>query len=375
MKNKKKLLTILGTRPEIIKMSCVLEKFEKYFNSVVVHTGQNYDYYLNNIFFKQLKIKKHDYFLNCGKKTSIQTISSVLEKIEKVLIKEKPDAVAIYGDTNSCLSIIAAKKLKIPIFHFEAGNRSFDQNVPEEINRKIVDHLSDVNFVLTEHARRNLLSEGLPADRIFKTGSHLFEVFEKYKFFLDNSKILKKEKLKPKEYILYSFHREENVDNMFNLKKIIQGINYLAQKKKLPIIVSTHPRTRKRIHNYKFDKLVKFRKPFGFIDYVFLQKSAYCVVSDSGTITEESALLNFPAITLRKSHERPEGMDNGILIMSGLEPKNVFSSIEIVVDIYRKTKSKIEIPDNMNNFPSNQIVKVISSYIDYINENVWKKYS
>jgi UDP-N-acetylglucosamine 2-epimerase len=375
MENKKKLLTILGTRPEIIKMSCVLEKFKKYFNSVVVHTGQNHDYYLNNIFFKQLKITKPDYFLNCAKKSSIQTISSVLEKIEKVLIKEKPDAVAVYGDTNSCLSVIAAKKLKIPIFHFEAGNRSFDQNVPEEINRKIVDHLSDVNFVLTEHARRNLLNEGLPTDRIFKTGSHLFEVLEKYKFFINNSKILIKEKLKYKGYILYSFHREENVDNIFNLKKIIQGINFLARKKKMPIIVSTHPRTRKKILNYKFDKLVKFKKPFGFIDYVFLQKSAYCVVSDSGTITEESALLNFPAITLRKSHERPEGMDNGILIMSGLEPKNVFSSIEIVVDIYKKTESKIEIVDNMNNFPSNQIVKVITSYIDYINENVWKKYS
>lgn len=374
MQNKKKLLTILGTRPEIIKMSCVLEKFEKYFNSVVIHTGQNYNYYLNNIFFKQLKIKKPDYFLNCGKKTSIQTISSVLQKIEKVLIKEKPDAVAVYGDTNSCLSVIAAKKLKIPIFHFEAGNRSFDQNVPEEINRKIVDHLSDVNFVLTEHARRNLLSEGLPADRIFKTGSHLFEVLEKYKFFINNSKILKKEKLKHKKYILYSFHREENVDNIINLKKIMQGINFLARKKKIPIIVSTHPRIRKKIINYKFDRLVKFKKPFGFIDYVFLQKNAYCVVSDSGTITEESALLNFPAITLRKSHERPEGMDSGILIMSGLEPKNVFLSMEIVVDIFKKADRKIEITDNMNNFPSNQIIKVISSYIDFINENVWKKY-
>ena len=374
MQNKKKLLTILGTRPEIIKMSCVLEKFEKYFNSVVIHTGQNYNYYLNHIFFKQLKIKKPDYFLNCGKKTSIQTISSVLQKIEKVLIKEKPDAVAVYGDTNSCLSVIAAKKLKIPIFHFEAGNRSFDQNVPEEINRKIVDHLSDVNFVLTEHARRNLLSEGLPADRIFKTGSHLFEVLEKYKFFINNSKILKKEKLKHKKYILYSFHREENVDNIINLKKIMQGINFLARKKKIPIIVSTHPRIRKKIINYKFDRLVKFKKPFGFIDYVFLQKNAYCVVSDSGTITEESALLNFPAITLRKSHERPEGMDSGILIMSGLEPKNVFLSMEIVVDIFKKADRKIEITDNMNNFPSNQIIKVISSYIDFINENVWKKY-
>lgn len=374
MKNKKKLLTILGTRPEIIKMSCVLEKFEKYFNSVVIHTGQNYNYYLNNIFFKQLKIKKPDYFLNCAKKTSIQTISSVLQKIEKVLIKEKPDAVAVYGDTNSCLSVIAAKKLKIPIFHFEAGNRSFDQNVPEEINRKIVDHLSDVNFVHTEHARRNLLSEGLPADRIFKTGSHLFEVLEKYNFFINNSKILKKEELKHKGYILYSFHREENVDNIINLKKIMQGINFLARKKKMPIIVSTHPRIRKKIINYKFDRLVKFKKPFGFIDYVFLQKNAYCVVSDSGTITEESALLNFPAITLRKSHERPEGMDSGILIMSGLEPKNVFLSMEIVVDIFKKAEHKIEITDNMNNFPSNQIIKVISSYIDFINENVWKKY-
>lgn len=374
MQNKKKLLTILGTRPEIIKMSCVLEKFEKYFNSVVIHTGQNYNYYLNNIFFKQLKIKKPDYFLNCAKKTSIQTISSVLQKIEKVLIKEKPDAVAVYGDTNSCLSVIAAKKLKIPIFHFEAGNRSFDQNVPEEINRKIVDHLSDVNFVHTEHARRNLLSEGLPADRIFKTGSHLFEVLEKYNFFINNSKILKKEELKHKGYILYSFHREENVDNIINLKKIMQGINFLARKKKMPIIVSTHPRIRKKIINYKFDRLVKFKKPFGFIDYVFLQKNAYCVVSDSGTITEESALLNFPAITLRKSHERPEGMDSGILIMSGLEPKNVFLSMEIVVDIFKKAERKIEITDNMNNFPSNQIIKVISSYIDFINENVWKKY-
>jgi len=375
MKNKRKILTILGTRPEIIKMSCVLEKFEKYFNSIIVHTGQNYDYYLNGVFFKQLKIKKPNYYLNCAKKTPIQTISSILEKVERVLLKEKPDAVTVYGDTNSCLSVIAAKKLKIPIFHFEAGNRSFDQNVPEEINRKIVDHLSDVNFVLTEHARRYLLNEGLSADRVFKTGSHLFEVLDKYGFLINNSTILKKEGLSHRKYILYSFHREENIDNKFNLEKIIHGLNYLAKRKKLPIIVSTHPRTKKKILNYQFDKLIKFKKPLGFIDYVSLQKNAYCVVSDSGTITEESALMNFPAITLRKSHERPEGMDNGILIMSGLDPQNVLSSIEIVVDIYKKKQRKIQIKDNENNFPSNQIVKVIASYIDYINENVWKKYN
>jgi len=377
MKKKYKIITIAGTRPELIKLSPLFIYFEKYFQHVFIHTGQNYDYSLNKIFFKDLDLPKPNYYLSAAKKTAIQTISSVISKIEPILCKEKPDAVLVYGDTNSCLSIIAAKKLKIPIFHFEAGNRSFDQNVPEEINRKIVDHLSDINFVLTEHARRYLIREGIEQDKIFKTGSHLNEVLEKYKIKIDNSNILKKLNLIKDKYFLFSFHREENVDSLNNLKKIINSIYQIRKKYNYKIIISTHPRTKKRLKSLKknIDKNIYFSKPFGFFDYIKLQKNAYCTISDSGTITEESSILQFPAITIRNSHERPEGMDSGILIMSGLESKNILESINITREFYLKSinlKKFSTVGDYKNELVSNQVIKIIYSYIDYIKKNVWK---
>ncbi len=376
MKKVYKLLTIVGTRPELIKLSVALQKFEKYFNHILVHTGQNYDYRLNEIFFKDLKIKKPNYFLNCAGSSSLQTIANVISKTEKVLSKEKPDAVVVYGDTNSCLSVIAAKRLKIPIFHFEAGNRSFDQNVPEELNRKIVDHLSDINFVLTEHARRYLLSEGIKGDTIFKTGSFMPEVFLSYNKNLNSDKVLSKRNLQKNKYILFSFHREENIDNLKNLKKISETINHLAKEKKFKILVSTHPRTQKqlkKLKGFKFNKSVEFHRPFGFFDYINLQKHAYCTISDSGTITEESSILKFPAITIRNSHERPEGMDAGVLIMSGLNKEKVLSAIDITINSNKNKNSDFEIKDYDNFNVSNQVSKIIFSYIEFVNKNIWKK--
>ena len=376
MKKVYKLLTIVGTRPELIKLSVALQKFEKYFNHILVHTGQNYDYRLNEIFFKDLKIKKPNYFLNCAGSSSLQTIANVISKTEKVLSKEKPDAVVVYGDTNSCLSVIAAKRLKIPIFHFEAGNRSFDQNVPEELNRKIVDHLSDINFVLTEHARRYLLSEGIKGDTIFKTGSFMPEVFLSYNKNLNSDKVLSKRNLQKNKYILFSFHREENIDNLKNLKKISETINHLVKEKKFKILVSTHPRTQKqlkKLKGFKFNKSVEFHRPFGFFDYINLQKHAYCTISDSGTITEESSILKFPALTIRNSHESPEGMDAGVLIMSGLNKEKVLSAIDITINSNKNKNSDFEIKDYDNFNVSNQVSKIIFSYIEFVNKNIWKK--
>ena len=376
MKKIYKILTIVGTRPEIIKLSVVLKKFDKYFNHSIIHTGQNYDYNLNEVFFKDLDIKKPKYFLNCAGETSIQTISNVISRTEKILKKEKPDGIVVYGDTNSCLSVITAKRLKIPTFHFEAGNRSFDQNVPEELNRKIVDHMSDINFVLTEHARRYLLDEGIRGDAIFKTGSFLPEIFENFKTHFSKSNILKRLKLKQKSYLIYSFHREENIDSLINLKKISESVNYLAKKKNIKILVSTHPRTKKqlkKLKEFRFNKLVNFHKPFGFFDYIQLQKNAYCTISDSGTITEESSLLNFPAITIRNSHERPEGMDEGVVIMSGLDKNKILSAIEITVNANKNRSEKFEILDYKNKYVSDQVSKIIFSYIEFINKNGWKK--
>jgi len=376
MKKIYKILTIVGTRPEIIKLSIVLNKFDKYFNHSLIHTGQNYDYSLNQIFFKDLKIKKPKYFLNCAGKTSIQTISKVISRTETIFKKEKPDGIVVYGDTNSCLAVITAKRLKIPTFHFEAGNRSFDQNVPEELNRKIVDHMSDINFVLTEHARRYLLDEGIRGDNIFKTGSFLPEIFENYKKDLIQDNILKKLKLNKQEYLVFSFHREENIDNLKNLMNIAETLNHLAKIKKIKILVSTHPRTKKQLRKlkkFKFNNLIKFYKPFGFFDYITLQKNAYCTISDSGTITEESSLLNFPAITIRNSHERPEGMDEGVVIMSGLQKEKVLSAIDITVNANRQNIDQFKVSDYKNRNVSNQVSKIIFSYIEYINKNTWKK--
>ena len=328
-----KIMTIVGTRPEIIKMSRVINEFEENTNHVLVHTGQNYDYELNEIFFKELNLKKPHYFLESAGKNLAATIGNIIANVDDVLEKEKPNALMLYGDTNSCLSVIPAKRRKIPIFHMEAGNRSFDQRIPEEINRKIVDHLSDVNLVLTEHARRYLINEGISQERIFKTGSHMPEVLDHYKEKFNQSKILRQLNLKKHKYFLISLHREENVDSEVNIINFIETLNAIYEKYKIPIIVSTHPRTKKKLKTLKLNinQNISFLKPFGFFDYIKLQIDALCVISDSGTITEESSLLKFPAITIRNSHERPEGMDAGVLIMSGLEKERVLHSIEIMI--------------------------------------------
>jgi len=370
-----KLMTIVGTRPELIKLSVLIKELDKYSNHILVHTGQNYDYELNEIFFKDLQIRKPDYFLETGSSTAVKTISKIIEKTEKVLLKEKPNALLIYGDTNSCLSVISAKRNKIPVFHMEAGNRCFDQRVPEEINRKIVDHLSDINFVLTEQARDYLIAEGINQNMIIKSGSHMNEVFNYYKTNINKSNILKKIKLKKSKYFLFSVHREENVDNLNNLKKILLVMQTLVKEFNLPVIVSTHPRTRdrmKKIKDYNFKK-ISFLKPFGFFDYIKLQKNSYCVISDSGTITEESSLLEFPAVTIRNMHERPEGMDEGTLIMSGLNINNVLQSINITVDLNKRKIKMSKVKDYLSNYPSKKIIKSVYSYIEYINKNVWKK--
>ena len=369
-----KIMTIIGTRPEIIKMSCLMEELDRHFEHIIVHTGQNYDYELNDIFFKNLKVRKPDYFLNAAGKTTASSIGNIISKSDKVIKKEKPDAILLYGDTNSCLSVISAKRRKIPIFHFEAGNRCFDQRVPEEINRKIVDHLSDINFVLTEHARRYLIMEGIRPETIFKTGSHMPEVINKFRNKIEKSTALKANKLKRNNYFLASIHREENVDNMKNLNNIINALNRLTDEYSIPIIISTHPRTRKVLSNKSLkNKFIKFSKPFGFFDYMKLQLNSRCVISDSGTITEESSILSFPAINVRNSHERPEGMDEGSVIMTGTAPDRILESVKITMDHHKDKKSYSTIDDYGSEKVSKKIVRVIISYIDSINRNVWKK--
>ena len=374
---KTKIVTIVGTRPEIIKLSRVIDELDRVSNHILIHTGQNYDYELNEVFFKDLKIRKPDYFLNAVGKSTAETISKIIFESDKILDKEKPDAVLLYGDTNSCLSVISAKRRQIPIFHMEAGNRCFDQRVPEEINRKIVDHLSDINMPLTEHARKYLIAEGIPAERIIKTGSCMKEILDFYKKDISKSKIINKLKLKSDKYFLVSAHREENVDYKTNLTDLLGSLNTIAEKYKLPIIFSTHPRTKDRIEKLKgkakLNSLIKFMKPLGFFDYIKLQTSAFCVISDSGTITEESSILKFPSIMIRQSHERPEGMDEGTLIMSGLNKKRIIESIDISTKLYREGKMPNIIDDyNVDNV-SQKVVKIIFSYIDYVNRNIWTK--
>lgn len=372
-----KIMTIIGTRPEIIKMSRVIFEFDQNFDHILVHTGQNFDYELNKIFFEDLGVREPNHFLNVATKSTASTIGKIIEKSDKVMEIEKPDALVIYGDTNSCLSVISAKRRKIPIFHLEAGNRCFDQRVPEEINRKVVDHLSDINLVLTEHARRYLLAEGIKPDLIIKIGSNMREVLNFHSCSIDNSKILKKLKLKRKEYFIVSIHREENVDSEKNLLMLIDTINAIASKYNLPVIISTHPRTKKRIKqikNLKIHKNVRYLKPFGFHDYISLQINSKCVISDSGTITEESSMLNFPAITIRNSHERPEGMDVGTLIMSGLKKQRVLESMNMAMK-YHDPEKRIfpNIIDYENINASKHILRIVLSYVDFINRNIWHK--
>jgi UDP-N-acetylglucosamine 2-epimerase (non-hydrolysing) len=371
-----KVMTIVGTRPEIIKLALTMQELDKYVEHIIVHTGQNYDYELNEIFFKDLELRKPDYFLEAVGETLAQTIGNIISKSDEVMEKEKPDAVLLYGDTNSCLSVISAKRRKIPVFHMEAGNRCFDQRVPEELNRKVVDHLSDINMVLTEHARRYLMTEGIRPETIIKTGSSMKEILEKYKNKIDTSKILEELSLKKGEYFVVSAHREENVDSEVNFRNLCETLNLLAKEYKKPIIFSVHPRTKKKIEtlNVSFNKLIQFHKPFGLFDYLTLQKNAFCVLSDSGTITEESSILSFPAVTMRNSHERPEGMDEGTVIMSGLVPEKVIEAIKVTVSQYKENSKPFRIIKDFDvDNVSKKVIKIILSYTDYINREVWKK--
>jgi UDP-N-acetylglucosamine 2-epimerase (non-hydrolysing) len=372
-----KVVTIVGTRPELIKMSRVIAEFDKQTRHVLVHTGQNYDYELNQIFFDDLGIRKPDHFLEAVGESAAQTIARVIEKSDAMLEKVNPDAVMLYGDTNSCLAVIAAKRRKIPVFHMEAGNRCFDQRVPEELNRKVLDHLSDINLVLTEHARRYLLAEGIRPETIIKTGSHMREVLDHYMPRIEESGVLQQMELEAGKYFVVSAHREENVDTPQNLLDLIETLNALAETYRHPVIVSTHPRTRKRLDALdlgKLDPLIRLLKPFGFCDYIKLQMEALCVLSDSGTITEEASLLNLPAITIRNAHERPEGMDVGTLIMSGLRKERVLDAVRVIVSQHvRSPRAMLPVQDYEAGAVSKQVLRVVLSYVDYINRTVWSK--
>lgn len=372
-----KVMTIVGTRPELIKLSRVIDELEKHTEHILVHSGQNYDYGLNEVFFNDLGIRKPDYFLDAVGDNLYETIGLIISKSGEIISQEKPDAVLFYGDTNTCLAVISAKREKIPTFHMEAGNRCFDQRVPEELNRKVLDHLSDINMPLTEHARNYLIREGIPADRVIKTGSPMYEVLNYYKDGINSSDVLERLGLIDKNYFVVSVHREENVDFDENLTSLLESLNAIAREFNKKIIVSTHPRTRKRIDEIGIDNMdsrINFMKPLGFFDYIKLQKHAYCVLSDSGTISEESSILNLPAITIRNAHERPEAMDEGILIMSGVKKDNIINSIKVVVDQFTENKpvSKV-VADYDVPVVSKKVVRIILSYVDFVNRVVWRK--
>ena len=371
-----KVMTIVGTRPELIKMSRVIAEFDRHTRHILVHTGQNHDYELNQVFFEDLEIRKPDHFLEAVGENAAQTIARVIERADAVIAEEQPDALLLYGDTNSCLSVIAAKRRKVPVFHMEAGNRCFDQRVPEELNRKVLDHLSDINLVLTEHARRYLIAEGIRPETIIKTGSHMNEVLEHYRPKVDASKIIESLDLQSGRFFLVSAHREENVDDPDNLRDLLETMNELASKYDVPVVVSTHPRTRKRLdslQDVRLDSRIRFLKPFGFCDYIRLQMEAMCVVSDSGTITEEAALLNLPAVTIRNAHERPEGMDAGILIMTGLTKERVLDAVNVILVQRQEQGLRQSVADYSNPMPSQQVLRVVQSYVDYVNQNVWRQ--
>lgn len=372
-----KVMTLVGTRPELIKMSRVIAEMDRQVQHVLVHSGQNYDYELNQVFFDDLQIRKPDHFLGAAGETAAQTIAEVIAKADEVFALEKPDALLLYGDTNTCLAVIAAKRRKIPVFHMEAGNRCFDQRVPEELNRKVLDHLSDINMVLTEHARRYLLAEGIRPETIIKTGSHMEEVLAHYMPGIEASTVLAREELEKNAFFVVSTHREENVDTPENLIDLLDTLRALADAYNFPIIVSTHPRTRKRLEalGQSLDHpLIRFVKPFGLFDYIKLQMEAFCVLSDSGTITEEASLLNLPAITIRNAHERPEGMDQGTLVMSGLKKERVLEAVRVVTSQHdRKHRVMGVVPDYLAGPVSKQVVRIVLSYTDYINRTVWSK--
>ena len=375
---KLKVLTVVGTRPEIIRLSRTIIELDKSdaVDHVLVHTGQNYDYELNEVFFKNLGLRKPNYFLNAAEGNATTTSGKILINIDPILEKECPDSFLVLGDTNSCLCAIAAKKRKIPIFHMEAGNRCFDQRVPEETNRKIVDHISDINLTYSDIAREYLLKEGLSADRIIKTGSPMFEVLNEYKKEINSSKILSDLKLKKENYFLISAHREENIDSA-NFTKLVEVLNSIAEKYKLPVIVSTHPRTRKKINDtgVKLNSSIKLMKPLGFHDYNNLQINAKAVLSDSGTISEESSILNFPALNIREAHERPESMEEASVMMVGMNHDRIMQALNIIEKQERNIKRNLRLVNDysMPNV-SIKVLRIIISYTDYINQNVWKKH-
>lgn len=372
-----KIMTVVGTRPEIIRLSRVMALLDKNCNHTIVHTGQNYDYELNEIFFNDLGIRKPDYFLNAAGENGAKTIGNVIISIDSLLDEIKPDALLILGDTNSCMAVIPAKRKKIPTFHMEAGNRCFDMRVPEEINRRIIDHTADCNLCYSDIAREYLISEGLPPDRVIKTGSPMYEVLDYYKKQIDSSRVLKKLSLIDYKYFVVSAHREENIDNESSFLKLIDILNAISEKYKYPVIVSTHPRTKIKFDsmNLNLSKGIKLIKPLGFTDYNKLQIMSKVVLSDSGTISEESSILNFPALNIREAHERPEAMEEGSVMMTGLKVENVMRSIDILENQERgNTRSLNIVNDYSMKNVSEKVLRIIHSYTDYINRVVWKKY-
>jgi UDP-N-acetylglucosamine 2-epimerase (non-hydrolysing) len=370
-------MTIVGTRPEVIKLSRVIAELDRRVSHVLVHTGQNYDYELNQVFFDELGIRKPDHFLECAGETAAETIGKVIIHSDRILAKEKPDALLLLGDTNSCLAVIAAKRRKIPVFHMEAGNRCFDERVPEEINRRLVDHAADINLPYTEHARRYLLAEGLKPETVIKTGSPMCEVLQHYGPRIRRSRILRTLGLAPGRYFVVSAHREENVDDPRNLRGLLESLEAVAKRYGRKIIFSTHPRTRARLAGTKRSSRharIEFLKPLGFLDYIKLQMNAYCVLSDSGTLTEESSILGFPAVMIRQAHERPEGMDEATVIMADLKPARVLDAIDLAVAHYAGRKKPFRIVgDYTASNVSQKVVRVIQSYTDYVNRTVWRK--
>jgi len=375
--DKIKVMTVVGTRPEIIRLSRVIAALDRYMDHVLVHTGQNYDYELNDIFFDDLDIRKPDRYLEAAGKTPAETVGMVISKSYDVMKQEDPDAVLILGDTNSCLAAYSAKRLKIPVFHMEAGNRCFDERVPEEINRRLVDHIADINLPYSQISREYLLMEGIPADRIIRTGSPMYEVIHYYLPKTEASKILNELKLKERDYFLVSCHREENIDDPAHFKSLVNVLNSLAEDHGKRIIVSTHPRTRKKIEseNIALNSLIEIMKPFSFTDYVRLELGAIAVLSDSGTITEESSILNFPALNIREAHERPEGMEEGSVMLVGLNYRQIRQALKVLDDQERGDKRTLEIvKDYSVHNVSDKVIRIITSYVTYVQRKVWKKY-
>ena len=372
-----KVMTIVGTRPEIIKLSRVIAELDRRVKHVLVHTGQNYDYELNQIFFDELKIRKPDHFLECAGKTAAETIGNVVTRADAVMAKDRPDAVLLLGDTNSCLAAIAAKRRHMPVFHMEAGNRSFDDRVPEEINRRLVDHISDINLPYSEHARRYLLREGLRPETVIKTGSPMNEVLAFHARDIRRSTVLERLKLAPRRYFVVSAHREENVDDPRNFRDLLASLDAVAGRYGKPVVVSTHPRTRARlpaVRGRRSSRRIRFLKPLGFPDYIRLQTEAYCTLSDSGTLTEESSILDFPAVMLRQAHERPEGMDEAAVIMAGLKPERVVEAIELAVAHHAGRRRPFRmVADYESRNVSEKVVRIILSDTAYVNRTVWRR--